>query len=78
MIQLVNLLNWAHRSMDKHTTHKIDHIIYLAIEEWNSAKRLASVNAFINKKSNQIIITMKYNGFNSHMKFKSTWENSNW
>ena len=21
------LLNWAHRSMDKHTTHKIDHTI---------------------------------------------------
>ena len=45
-----DLLNWAHRSVDKHTTHKIDHTIYLAIEEWNSAKRLATVNVFINQK----------------------------
>ena len=28
-----SILNWAHRSMDQHTTHKIDHTIYLAIEE---------------------------------------------
>ena len=34
----IKLLNWAHRSMDQHTTHKIDHTIYLVIEEWNSAK----------------------------------------
>ena len=44
------VLNWAHRSMDQHTTHKIDHIIYSVIEEWNSAKWLATVNAFINQK----------------------------
>ena len=44
------LLNWAHRSVDKHTTHKIDHTIYSLIEEWNNAKMAATVNAFINKK----------------------------
>ena len=27
------VLNWAHRSVDKHTTHKVDHTIYSAIEE---------------------------------------------
>ena len=32
------VLNWAHRSVDKHTTHMIDHTIYSIIEEWNSAK----------------------------------------
>ena len=37
--------------MDQHTTHKIDHTIYSAIEEWNSEKMpLAVVNDFINKK----------------------------
>ena len=46
----VLVLNWAHRSMDQHITHKIDHTIYSAIEEWNSAKMLATMNAFINQK----------------------------
>ena len=32
------LLNWAHRSVDKHTTHTIDHTIYSTIEEWNIEK----------------------------------------
>ena len=31
-------INWAYRSVDKHTTYKIDHTICSAIEEWNSAK----------------------------------------
>ena len=30
------ILNWAHRSVDKHTTHMIDHTIYSIIEEWNN------------------------------------------
>ena len=46
------ILNWAHRYLDKHTTHKIDHTIYSVIEEWNSAEMAAIVNAFINKKGN--------------------------
>ena len=32
------ILNWAHRSVYKHTNDKIDHTIYSVIEEWNSAK----------------------------------------
>ena len=40
------LLNWAHRSVDKHTTHKIDHTIYTAIEEWNSAKMACNCEWF--------------------------------
>ena len=48
----VEHINWAHRYVDKHTTHKIDHTMYSAIEEWNNEKWLATVNAFINKKSN--------------------------
>ena len=43
---LQNLLNWAHRSVDKHTTHKIDHTIYSAIEEWNSAKMACNCECF--------------------------------
>ena len=36
--------------MDQHTTHKIDHTIYSAIEEWDSAKMASNVNAFIDQK----------------------------
>ena len=43
------LLNWAHRFVYKHTTHKIAHTIYSAIEEWNNEKMVAIVNAFINQ-----------------------------
>ena len=39
-------LNWAHRSMDKHTTHMIDHTIYSVIEEWNNAKMACSCECF--------------------------------
>ena len=38
--------------MDQHTTHKIDHTIYSVIEECNTAKMVANVNDFINKKGN--------------------------
>ena len=39
-------LQQAHISMDKHTTHKIDHTIYSIIEEWNSAKLACSCEYF--------------------------------
>ena len=39
-------INWAHRSVDKHTTHKIDHTIYSAIKEWNSAKMACNCECF--------------------------------
>ena len=42
----LNVLNWAHRSVDKHTTHKIDHTIYSTIEEWNNAKMACSCECF--------------------------------
>ena len=51
-MQTKEVLNWAHRSVDKHTTHKVDHTIYSVIEEWNNAKMAATVIAFINKKGN--------------------------
>ena len=47
---LVRCINWAHISVDKHTTHKIDHTIYSAIEEWNSAKMACNYESFINQK----------------------------
>ena len=40
------ILNWAHWSVDKHTTHKIDHTIYSVIEEWNNAKMVCSYEFF--------------------------------
>ena len=40
------ILNWAHRFVDKHTTHMIDHTIYSVIEEWNSAKMACSYECF--------------------------------
>ena len=40
------LLNWAHIFVDQHTTHKIDHTIYSAIEEWNSAKMAYNYELF--------------------------------
>ena len=42
----IGSINWAHRSVDKHTTHKIDLTIYSAIEEWNSAKMACSCECF--------------------------------
>ena len=42
----LKLLNWTHRSVEKHTTHKIDHTIYVAIEEWNSEKMACSYECF--------------------------------
>ena len=44
MLNLV--LNWAHRSMDQHTNHKIDHTIYSTIEEWNNAKMTCNYEWF--------------------------------
>ena len=58
--------------MDQHTTHKWITQFTQQLKNETMQKWLATVNAFINQKSNQIIITMKYNGFNSHMKFEST------
>ena len=40
------VLNWAHRYVDKHTTHKIDHTIYSAIEDWNSEKMACNYECF--------------------------------
>ena len=40
------VLNWAHISVDQHTTHKIDHTIYSAIEEWNNAKMACNCECF--------------------------------
>ena len=40
------ILNWADRSMDKHTIHKIDHTNYSVIEEWNSAKMACNCECF--------------------------------
>ena len=40
------LLNWAHRSMDQHTTHKIDHTIYSSIKEWNNSKMACNYECF--------------------------------
>ena len=66
---------YSQGSMEKHTTHNIDHTIYSVIEEWNSAKMAATVNAFTNKKRK---LDNNYNGLNKHMQFESTCGNSNW
>ena len=49
------LLNWAHRSVEKHTTHMIDHTIYSVIEEWNSAKMACNYVMLSLTRSNWIV-----------------------
>ena len=44
--QSLVLLNLAHRSVEKHTTHKIDHIIYSTIEECNNENMACSSECF--------------------------------
>ena len=58
---------WKNKQFTRYITQFTQLFKNETVRKW-----LATVNDFINKKSNYILIKMKYNGLNIHMQIEST------
>ena len=67
------LLNWAHRSMDQHTTHKIDHTILLRNWRMKHCKNGLQLWMLSLLKSNYRVNCNEVQWLNSLMQFEFMW-----